>query len=299
MFRSAAGSRSMTLPGVRLRAKPSETRGAFPEDCGFSGQIIAKMGMERMYKLSFVILTLALAATAAYADNNLTILSANAAATEKAAAKEGWQGSLSLGYVSTTGNTNTRSLNVQALAAYKSGQWADVLSLQALQASSNGVTTAESYDLNGQSDYSLTDTDYLFGLADFQRNTFAGYQRRTSEILGYGRNLLTTATQQLNVEFGVGARQSRFTTNTSQNEFVERLAGSYLWKFSDKSNFSETLSVEHGQDNTFTQSVTALTTNLANHLALSVSYTVNHNSTVLPTFKNTDTIFSVSLVNTF
>lgn len=244
-------------------------------------------------------LVLTVTATCAYADNNLTTLSANAAATKKAAAKEGWQGSASLGYVSTTGNTNTRSLNAQLLAAYKSGNWADVLSFQALQASSNGVTTAESYDLNGQSDYSLTSKDYLFGLADYLKNTFAGYQRRTSEILGYGRNLVTTPTQQLNVEFGVGARQTRYTTNTSQSEFVERLAGGYLWKFTDKSNFSQTLSVEHGSDNTFTQSVTALTTNIAGNLALSVSYTVNHNSTVLPTFKNTDTIFSVSLVNTF
>jgi len=55
----------------------------------------------------------------------------------------------------------------------------------------------------------------------------------------------------------------------------------------------------HGPDNTFAQSVTALTTNLAGSLALSVSYTVNHNSTVLPTFKNTDTITSISLVHTF
>lgn len=254
-----------------------------------------------MYKRIFLAGALGLAAvvSTAYADNDLTTLSANAAATKKAAAKEGWQGSLSLGYVSTTGNTNTRSLNAQALAAYKSGPWADVLSFQALQSSSNGVTTAESYDLNGQSDYSFTDKDYVFGLLDYLRNTFTGYQRRTSEIAGYGRNLLNTPTQQIDVEFGLGARQTRYTTDTSQSEFVQRLAGSYLWKFTDKSNFSETLSVEHGPDNSFTQSVTALTTNLAGNLALSVSYTVDHNSTVLPTLKNTDTMFSVSLVNTF
>lgn len=239
------------------------------------------------------------ASTTAYADNSLTTLNAAAAATNKAAAKEGWQGSVSLGYVATTGNTNTRSLNAQALAAYKSGNWADALSFQALQASSNGVTTSQSYDLNGQSDYSFTKTDYLFGLADYLRNTFAGYQRRTSEIVGYGRRLLTAPTQQLDLEFGVGARQTRFTDNTSQGEFVERLGASYLWKFTDKSNFSETLGVEHGSDNTYTQSVTALTTNLAGNFALSVSYTINHNSRPLPTFKNTDTITSVSLVYTF
>ena len=254
-----------------------------------------------MYKHMLMAGALALAGlgSAVHADNNLTTLSANAAATKKSAAKKGWQGSFSFGYVATTGNTNTRSLNVQALAAYRSDPWADVLSFQALQASNNGATTAESYDLNGQSDYSFTDKDYVFGMVDYLRNTFTGYQRRTSEIVGYGRNLLNTPTQMLDVEFGVGTRQTRYTTDTSQNEFVQRLAGSYLWKFTEKSNFSETLSVEHGPDNTFTQSVTALTTNLAGSLALSISYTVNHNSTVLPTFKNTDTITSISLVHTF
>lgn len=236
---------------------------------------------------------------AAYADTDLTQLSANVAATKKAAANEGWQGSVSLGYLATTGNTDTRSLNAQALAAYKSGNWQDVLSLQALQASQNGTTTAENYDLNGQSDYSLTDKNYVFGMADYLRDTFSGYQRRTSEILGYGRRLLTTDTQQLDVELGGGERQTRYTNDTSDSEFVERLAANYLWKFSEKSNFSENLSVEHGTNNTFTQSITALTTNLAGNFALSLSYTIKHNSTVLPTFKKTDTITAVSLVYTF
>ncbi|MGH8322092.1 MAG: DUF481 domain-containing protein [Gammaproteobacteria bacterium] len=242
---------------------------------------------------------LAAVASAAYADDDLTTLNANIAATKKAAAKEGWQGSVSLGYVATTGNTSTRSLNGQALAGYKSGPWQDLLSFQAIQASANGVTTAESYDLNGQSNYSFTANDYVFGMANYLRDTFSGYQHRTSEIVGYGRRLLTTDTQQLDVEFGVGARQTRYTNDTSDNGLIEMLAANYLWKFTEKSNFSENLSVTHGTDDTFTQSVTALTTNLAGNFALSISYTIKHNSTVLPAFKNTDTITAVSLVYTF
>jgi putative salt-induced outer membrane protein len=105
--------------------------------------------------------------------------------------------------------------------------------------------------------------------------------------------------QQLDLEFGLGARQTRYTDNTSNNVLIERLSSSYLWKFADKSNFSENLSLEHGSDNTYIQSVTALTTNLAGSFALSLSYTVKHNSTVLPGFKNTDTITAVSLVYSF
>ncbi len=235
----------------------------------------------------------------ARADIDLTQLDADVAATKKIAAKEGWQGSVSLGYLATTGNTNTRSLNGQALAGYKSGPWQDVLAFQAIRSSQNGVTSAESYELNGQSDYNFSDNDYVYGTVDYLRDTFSGYQRRTSEIVGYGRRLLNTDTQQLDLEVGGGVRQTYYTDDTHSNDFVQRLALNYLWKFADKSNLSENLSVINGSDNTFTQAVTALTTNLAGNFALSVSYTVKHNTTVLPGLKNTDTITAISLVYTF
>ena len=233
----------------------------------------------------FGLVVFAALSNSAYADTDLTQLDANVAATKKAAAKQGWQGSVSLGYLATTGNTNTHSFNGQALAAYRSDPWQDTLSFQALKSSQNGVTTAENYDLNGQSDYNVTENNYVFGMLDYLRDTFSGYQRRTSEILGYGRRLLVTDTQQLDVEAGAGARQTLNTDNTSENGIVEMLAANYLWKFTEKSNFSENFSVMHGVDSTFTQSVTALTTNLAGDFALSISYTVKHNSSVPARFQ--------------
>lgn len=235
----------------------------------------------------------------AYADSTWDELNANVDATKEVAVKEGWQGSVSLGYLHTTGNSNTVSLNGKALLGYKNGKWLDTLALTALNASQDNVRTAESYEANGQSDYLLNDNDYLFGLVDYLTDRFSGYDRRATEVAGYGRMLVNTDTQQLGLEFGLGARQTRFTDETSKRNVIERLGLNYLWKFTDKSNFSENLSVEHGIDNTFTQSVTALTTNLAGQFALSVSYTVRHNTRVLPGFKNTDTITSISLVYSF
>lgn len=239
------------------------------------------------------------AATPAWADSNWNDLNANTDATKKVAVKEGWQGSVALGYLHTTGNSNTVSLNSKAIAGYKRGNWQDSLSLTALNASQDNQRTAESYEGNGQSNYSLTDNNYLFGVVDYLSDRFSGYGRRTTEVFGYGRRLLNSDTQHLDMEIGAGARQTRYTDNSSDSRIIERVALNYLWNFSDTSNFSENLSVEHGTDNTFTQSVTALTANLAGSFALSVSYTVKHNSTVLPGFKNTDTITAVSLVYSF
>ena len=235
----------------------------------------------------------------AQADTALTDLQANAAAAKVTAVKDGWQGSVALGYLQTTGNSDTTTLNAKALAGYKSGNWQDAFLFQTLKASSAGVLTAESTELNAQADYNLTATNYLFGNLDYLRDVFSGYEHRTSEVAGFGHRLLATDSQQLDVELGGGARQTSYTDGSSDSEPVELLSGSYLWKFTKTSNFSENLTLIHGSSNTYSQSVTALTANLVGSLALSVSYTVSHNSVVLPGFKNTDTITAVTLVYSF
>lgn len=245
-------------------------------------------------------LACALASVAARADVNLNDLEANAAAAQQTAVKEGWQGSMALGYLQTTGNSNTSTANGKALVGYKEGLWQNSILVQALKASQEGVLTAENFEADGQSDYNFDPDNYLFGNVDYLRDVFSSYERRTSEVLGLGHRLVNNPTQQLDIELGGGRRQTRYTTGAPPNEeWVERLAGSYLWKFTNTSNITESLNVVHGSSNTLTQSVTAVTANLVNSFALSFSYAVSHNSTVLPGFKKTDAITALSLVYSF
>lgn len=239
----------------------------------------------------------------AHADVNLTDLEANAAAAQQVAVKQGWQGSVAIGYLQTTGNANTVTANGKALFGYKSesGKWQDSILIQALKASQEGFVIAENTELDGQADYNLDTDNYLFGNGDYLRDVFSGYERRTSEVLGVGHRFINTPKQQLDLELGGGRRQTHYTTPgvPSDVEWVERGALSYLWKLTDTSNLSENLSVVHGSANTLTQSSTAVTANLAGSFALSLSYTVSHNSTVLDGFKKTDAITAISLVYTF
>jgi putative salt-induced outer membrane protein len=243
---------------------------------------------------------LALLCGSAQADVNLTDLEANAAAAQQTAVKEGWQGSVALGYLQTTGNSNTSTANGKALVGYKAGNWQDSILVQALKSSQEGLLTAENFEADGQSDYNLNPDNDLFANLDYLRDVFSGYERRTSEVVGLGHRLIDSPTQQLDLELGAGRRQTRYTTDfPSSEEWVERAAGSYLWKFTGTNNLTESLSVVHGSSNTLTQSVTAVTVNLVNSFALSFSYTVSHNSSVLEGFKKTDAVTALSLVYTF
>jgi putative salt-induced outer membrane protein len=257
------------------------------------------MAMMKRLAVAGLLATVALLGTAR-ADVNLTDLEADAAAAQQTAVKEGWQGTVALGYLQTTGNSNTSTANGKALIGYKAGNWQDSILVQDLKASQEGVLTAENFEADGQSDYNLDPDNYLFGNLDYLRDVFSGYERRTSVVVGVGHRLVNSPTQQLDVDVGAGRRQTRYTTGfPSSEEWVERMAASYLWKFTGTSNITETLSVVHGSSNTLTQSVTAVTANLVNSFALSFSYTVSHNSGVLPGFKKTDAITALSLVYTF
>lgn len=69
--------------------------------------------------------------------------------------------------------------------------------------------------------------------------------------------------------------------------------------FSDHANFTQQIKIEDGNENTFSESVSAVTANLTGDLALSVSYTVKHNSSVPIGSENTDTSTAVSLIYGF
>lgn len=213
--------------------------------------------------------------------------------------KQGFSGNVSLGYLATSGNTDTTSLNSKALLGYVSGKWKHALKLQAIRSTQSGATTAESYEAAGQSDYHFTQRNYVFGALDYLTDRFSGYERKISEAAGIGRRLLDTDTMSLDVQAGLGARQTRLTDGTDQNGVIGLLGASYAWNFSETGSFTQNVKVETGKANTYLESVTALNLTLVQNFALSVSYTVKRNSNVPVGKTKTDTATAVSLVYGF
>jgi putative salt-induced outer membrane protein len=99
----------------------------------------------------------------------------------------------------------------------------------------------------------------------------------------------------LDAEIGVGARQSELIDGTTEDEFIVRGGLKYAWAISDNAEFRETVSVEAGDQNTSLESVTALSATLVGDLALVASYTVKHNTEVLPGLEKTDTYTALTL----
>ena len=210
-----------------------------------------------------------------------------------------WSGEVEFGWIRTTGNSSSNSANGKAKVQYEHARWKHSAALAVLNSTSNGVTTARSYTFNGKSKFSLHEREYMFANLLYQNDHLSGYRSQVSETVGYGRRVIDQPRLFLDLEAGLGARQSRPITGPSVNETIARGFGNLEWKIGENSVFSQNLTMESGRDNTQTESVTALKAKVEGNLAMKLSYTVKHNTTVPTGNVKTETIASAALVMDF
>ena len=206
-----------------------------------------------------------------------------------------WSGSVTLGYLATTGNTEGSSLNSGAEINYTLELWEHQATAAAVFTTEDKITTAEAYDAGWKSARNLTEHNYLYGRLDWRKDRFGSILEQFSQTIGYGRRLIDKEKHQLNGELGFGARQSDLSDDTNENDFIYTGRLTYTWQISETASFGQSLLVESGSSNTFTESVTNLRAQLVGGLSLVVSYTVRNNSYVVQGDFNTDTRTSLSL----
>jgi putative salt-induced outer membrane protein len=243
-------------------------------------------------KARVVLLSIALVAT----------FRANAQEPTAAAAAEpdkGWSGKVALGYLATSGNTQSSSLNSGFGVAYTAGRWIHGLEVKAINATEDEQTTAEAYSASWKSEFNLTDRDFLFGSVNWRKDRFSGYDQQLSESVGYGRRIIDTGVHFLNAEIGAGARQADLVDGTSESDVILRAGVNYRWQFAERAAFTQDMSTESGEENTYVESITALKASLIGDLALVASYTIKNNSEVPAGSENTDRYTSLSLEYVF
>jgi len=206
-----------------------------------------------------------------------------------------WSGKATLGYLATSGNTENTTLNSGFEIGFTTGDWAHLFDAAAINASENEITTAEAYDVGWKSERNLSDKDFLFGRLNWRKDRFGGFDTQFSQTVGYGRRLIDTDEHKLNAEAGAGARQSKTLLGIKEDETVFRGGLYYKWLFSETAEFRQDLTAEGGSENTYTESVTAISAKLLGDLALVASYTIKHNSDVPPLTEKTDTYTALAL----
>lgn len=210
-----------------------------------------------------------------------------------------WAGSGEAGYVATSGNTETSNLTLKLGLTNEREKWRHNLALEGLKSEDDGDTTAERYLAAWQSDYKISEHDYLFGRLSYEDDKFSGYNYRITESIGYGRRVLDRNNMTLDLEAGPGLRQSELDNGDKENEAILRLAARYAWDITDHAKFTEELSSDIGEDATITKSVTALQADIVGNLAMKASFTIKNTSDVPAGIEKTDTETALTLVYGF
>ena len=206
-----------------------------------------------------------------------------------------WSGKANLGYLATSGNTENTTLKTGLEVNYTKGKWAHLLEAAAINATEDDATTTEAYALGWKSERNITDKDFMFGRLTWRKDRFGGFDTQFSQTVGYGRRLIDIDKHKLNAEIGAGARQSERRDGTEEDETIFRGGMYYKWLISETAEFRQDVTAEAGEDNTYVESVTALSAKLIGQLALVASYTVKHNTDVPALTDKTDTYTALSL----
>lgn len=241
----------------------------------------------------------------------LALMGTGAAVAQDQAAQpaEGpWSGSVSGGYLGTTGNSKASSANVTARVEYAAGPWTHTGRASANLASQREGSTAEAYTLLGRTRYNFAERFYVFGSVDGIADRFSSFEYQVSEAAGLGWNAIQRPKHRLNLEAGPGFRQSKLRDapetplvdeSGTENDVIGLGRLEYEWTISENASFLEKASVTAGEDNTFYESISELKAGLVGNISLVLGYIVRHNTDTQPGFRKTDTQTTISLEYAF
>lgn len=182
-----------------------------------------------------------------------------------------------VGYVSTSGNTDISAFNVGEKLVLRDGRWEHKQAFGSVYASQDGEQTSNLLFANWRSDWKFSPVFALFGYAGFDRNQFAGIQRRFEESAGLAAKLLSRERDEWSAELGLGVTQQTPVAGSSVTFTSARSASVYKHRFSKTAYFQQGIeflpNLETSTDYRV-NSESALVAPLSAHIAMKVSYAV-------------------------
>ncbi len=211
-----------------------------------------------------------------------------------------WKGSSEVGIVFARGNSDTDTANVKLELSTERDRWKHGFNIAALRSSNDGLKTAQRYGAGWQSDFALSERNYLFGGLRYEDDEFSGFDYQASATAGIGHKFIDTATTRFNGQIGAGYRRSKDALSGATNgEPVLRGDLAFETAVTATTKLINKFVVEAGSDNTFASNEFALQVRMSDAFALSLGLGARFNSDPPLGLKKTDTLTTVNLVYGF
>ena len=235
---------------------------------------------------------------------------AEAARIEKLSSQtflEGWTGQGEAGGFVSTGNAEESGLALGLGLKKESLKWRHRVDAIADYRETEGVKTKERYFAGYEGNYKITDRLYAVGALSWEKDVFAGIDRRFAESLGIGYRVIDQKTLHLDVDASVAARQTEYVRpqvsipgkDYSESTIGGRLGGRLVWDINENTSLSEVAVAYLDSRSNTLESTTALTTRLSGSLAARLSFNIRNESDPPLGREQTDTTTRASLVYSF
>jgi putative salt-induced outer membrane protein len=208
-----------------------------------------------------------------------------------------WTAKGELGASFASGNSENESANAALQVKNTRDKWTHTVGLAGNYGSDGTVTTAERWEVRGQSDYAFTERAYWFGAGRYEDDRFSAFEYQASLSSGPGYKIINTERTKLWVQGGPGYRFAELRdTNESEDGVIARGDLGFEHQLTDTTKIVDRFLVESGSDNTYLQNDLGLEVTITGSLGLRLGYQVRHNSDVLPGIEKTDTLATVGLL---
>jgi putative salt-induced outer membrane protein len=213
------------------------------------------------------------------------------------AALADWTGKAELGGSFASGNSENESVNTALAVNYVVDKWQHTLGFAGNYGNDGEATTAQRWELRGQTQYDFTDRAYGFGAARYEDDRFSSYDYQASLSGGLGYKIINSDRTKFWVQGGPGYRFAELRdTGESEDGLIFRGDLGLDHQFTDTTKLVERFLIETGSDNTYLQNDLGLEVTISGALALRLGYQVRHNTDVQPGIEKTDTLATVGLI---
>jgi putative salt-induced outer membrane protein len=239
-----------------------------------------------------------------------------AQAQDAASAPSGWTGTGELGYVSSSGNSRSDSLNAKVNFKFEDEQWKHEMFAAGLRQRAERVVlvdpdnpdsgervmerSANRYELGGTTARKLDDRNALYASLRYENDDFAAFDYQATLSVGWGHQAIRSEDTNLYFEVGPGYKRVKDReTNATDGYFIGRGKMDFSHKLTENTSLVDTFLVEAGSDNTYLQNDFGLQVAMNSRLAIKAGLQHRHNTDVPDGVKKTDRLTTVNLVYNF
>lgn len=238
-----------------------------------------------------------------------TKVEAEQAAIRSAGPLDRWKGRGEIGAFRSAGNTDNLGVSLALTLDRKGVDWTHRLRGTVDYQQSNGQTTREQFFASYEPRFQINDGLFSYGLAQFERDQFQGFNGRYSLSGGLGYHVINSNAVNLSVKAGPAYRRTEYVLGGNEDSLAALAGLDFDWKITDRLKLTQDANAvaESGtgaavfisSSNTSVNLVTGLDAKVSDRLSTRFSYSLDYNSDPAPGAVSTDTLSRFTLVYGF